>query len=153
MVPGKHSTTVSTRGHRSSRKGCSSRRAASSKPSGTDGNPGCNPLPGRHRLVDALDRARRILSLGRGIALVLLLFALTACEEAVEPDPPPPKTAAPKAVTPIADVSLTLGGPSAITAINVAGNFNDPDNQTLTYAAKSSAPAVATASVAGSTVT
>ena len=64
---------------------------------------------------------------------------------------PGPTEQAPVAVGSISNLSLTVGLPPA--TVNVAGNFDDPDGQTLTYAAKSSAPAVATASAAGSTVT
>ena len=104
----------------------------------------------------ALLAAKSILSPRRGIALVLLLFALTACEEAVEPKPPPPKTAAPIVTKPIEDVSLTLASRSAVKVIDVAGNFGDPDakeGDRLAFTAKSSNTAIVTVSVDGSKIT
>ena len=105
--------------------------------------------------------AKRILPFRLGTALVLLLVALTACQEAVapdpsdSPDPPPPKTA-PRVTKPIEDVSLTLDSPSAIKVIDVAGNFDDPDAKEsgrLTFSAKSSEVAIVTVSVGGSRIT
>ena len=57
----------------------------------------------------------------------------------------------PVAVGTIAAVNLTVGG--SATTRDVAPNFSDPDNDSLTYSASTSAPAVATASVSGSVVT
>ena len=58
---------------------------------------------------------------------------------------------APTAVGTVAAVALTVGGSAATR--NVASNFNDPENDSLTYTASSLAPAVATVSVSGSVVT
>ena len=58
---------------------------------------------------------------------------------------------APVAVGTVAAVTLTEGDSAATR--DVASNFNDPDNDSLTYTASSSAPAVATVSVSGSVVT
>ena len=68
-----------------------------------------------------------------------------------EPTGPGPTEQAPVAVGTIPVITLTVGARPA--SVNVAGNFNDPDGQTLTYSARSSARAVATAAVSGSTVT
>ena len=57
---------------------------------------------------------------------------------------------APTAVGTINPVTLTAGGGS--TTVNVSGNFNDPDNDTLSYTAGSSDATKATASGAGSIV-
>ena len=83
------------------------------------------------------------------VIAVALLVALAACQQAVEPKPPEPQT--PVAVGTISAATLTVG--AAPTSIDVAGYFNDPDDQTLTYSAQSSDHAVATASAVGSTVT
>ena len=48
---------------------------------------------------------------------------------------------------------LTTGVDEGAVAVEVSGAFRDPDGDRLTYAATSSAPAVATAAVSGSTVT
>ena len=83
------------------------------------------------------------------IPAVALLLALTACQQAVEPKPPEPQ--APVAVGTIGSRTLTVGETPA--AVDVAGYFNDPDDQTLTYSAQSSDLAIATAAATGSTVT
>ena len=57
---------------------------------------------------------------------------------------------APRAVGTIAPVTVA-GGETA--TVDVSGNFMEPDGQTLSYSASSSAPEVATASVSGSTIT
>ena len=98
--------------------------------------------------------ANGINSHGRCAALALLLFALTACQQAVEPKPP--ETVAPRVTGPIADVSLTLDSPSGIKAIDVTGSFDDPDakeDDRLTFTARSSDVAIVTVSVDGSEVT
>ena len=82
------------------------------------------------------------------VTVALLLFALTACQQAVETEAP---KKAPVAVGTISAITLTVVAAPA--TVDVAGNFNDPDGQTLTYSARSSARAVATASVSGSRVT
>ena len=64
---------------------------------------------------------------------------------------PGPTEQAPVAVGTISDITLTVAGDPA--TVDVAGYFNDPDGQTLTYSAQSSARTVATVSVAGSRVT
>ena len=100
--------------------------------------------------------AKRILSPRLSTTLVLLLFALTACQQAVDPDPPPPETVAPRVIKPIEDVALTLASPSAIKTIDVATNFDDPDakeGDLLTFTAKSSDVAIVTVSVDGSKIT
>ena len=57
----------------------------------------------------------------------------------------------PAAVGTLPDLTLRVGGTAAVA--DVAGAFRDPDGDPLTYRAASSAPAVATAAVAGSRVT
>ena len=68
----------------------------------------------------------------------------------VEPPPPPPANRAPTATGSIAAQTVLVG---ESVSVNVAGNFSDPDGNTLSYAAASSDEAVATASVSGSNVT
>ena len=88
------------------------------------------------------------------VIAVALLLVLTACQQAVEPKPP--ETVAPRVIEPIDDVALTLASPSAIRAIDVAGNFDDPDakeGDRLTFTAKSSDAAIVTVSVDGSKIT
>ena len=58
---------------------------------------------------------------------------------------------APVAVGTINDQTLTVGGSSA--TIDVSDNFNDPDNDTLTYTVSSNDTSIATVSVSGSEVT
>ncbi len=50
----------------------------------------------------------------------------------------------------IAGQTLTVGRPAA--AVDVSGNFSDPDNDTLTYTAESDDTGVATVEVSGSSV-
>ena len=57
----------------------------------------------------------------------------------------------PVAVGTIAAVNLTVGDSAAIR--DVASDFSDPDNDSLTYSASTSVPSVATARVSGSVVT
>ena len=84
--------------------------------------------------------------LGKATALgTAAACVLTACE--VIPPPPQPPTA----IGTIGAITLTVGTTPA--TINVSGYFYDPDDQTLTYSARSSVRAVATASASGSTVT
>ena len=66
------------------------------------------------------------------------------------PPPPPPANRAPTATGSI-DAQTIPAGESV--SVNVAGNFTDPDGNTLSYTAASSDDAVATASVSGSNVT
>ena len=66
------------------------------------------------------------------------------------PRPPDPNNRAPTAVGSIAAQTIVAG--ESVT-VNVAGNFSDPDGNTLSFAAASSDAAVATASVSGSSVT
>ena len=66
------------------------------------------------------------------------------------PDPPPPANRAPTATGSIAAQTIPAG---ESVSVNVAGNFTDPDGNTLTFTAASSDDAVATASVSGSNVT
>ncbi len=66
------------------------------------------------------------------------------------PTPPPPANRAPTATGSI-EAQTVLAGESV--TVNVAGNFTDPDGNTLSFAAASSDDAVATASVSGSNVT
>lgn len=70
----------------------------------------------------------------------------------VEPPPPPPPPAnrAPTATGSIAAQTVVVG---ESVSVNVAGNFTDPDGNTLSFAAASSDDAVATASVSASSVT
>ena len=58
---------------------------------------------------------------------------------------------APTAVGTVAAVNLTVGG--SATTRDVAPNFSDPDNDSLTFTASTSAPLVVAASVNGSVVT
>ena len=98
-------------------------------------------------------RVLRTTQFGLFIATAALIFA--ACEEAVV-EPKPPKTAEPRVVKPIEDVSLRLDSPSAIKSIDVAANFDDPDakkSDRLTFTAKSSDVAIVTVSVSGSKIT
>ncbi len=66
------------------------------------------------------------------------------------PDPPPPANRAPTAVGSITAQTVLVG---ENVSVNVAGNFTDPDGNTLSFAAATSDAAVATASVSGSNVT
>lgn len=66
------------------------------------------------------------------------------------PTPPPPANRAPTASGSI-DAQTIPAGESV--TVNVAGNFTDPDGNTLSFSAASSDDAVATASVSGSSVT
>lgn len=66
------------------------------------------------------------------------------------PTPPPPANRAPTASGSI-DAQTIPAGESV--TVNVAGNFTDPDGNTLSFSAASSDDAVATASVSGSNVT
>ena len=59
---------------------------------------------------------------------------------------------APIAVGSIAPLTFTIGGVESAT-VNVAGNFNDPDGDSLTYQASSADDDIATVSVQGSVVT
>ena len=63
----------------------------------------------------------------------------------------PPANRPPVAVGRLAP--LRIGVDEASVTVDVSGAFRDPDGDRLTYAATSSAPAVATAAVSGSTVT
>ena len=63
----------------------------------------------------------------------------------------PPANRPPEPVGVLAPV--TLGVDDAAVTVDVAAGFRDPDGDTLTYGARSSAPGVATAAVSGSTVT
>ena len=66
------------------------------------------------------------------------------------PPPPPPANRAPTATGSIDAQTIPVG---ESVSVNVAGNFTDPDGNTLSFAAASSDEAVATASVSGSNVT
>ena len=67
------------------------------------------------------------------------------------PTPPtPPANRAPTATGSIAAQTIPAG---ESVSVNVAGNFTDPDGNTLSFSAASSDDAVATASVSGSNVT
>ena len=63
----------------------------------------------------------------------------------------PPANGPPEPVGALA--ALKIGVDEAAESIDVSGAFRDPDGDRLTYAASSSAPAVASATVAGSMVT
>ncbi len=58
---------------------------------------------------------------------------------------------APTAVGTISDMTLTVGGSAS--DVDVAANFSDADNDTLTYTAESGDPSVAAVTVSGSIVT
>ena len=66
------------------------------------------------------------------------------------PTPPPPANRAPTATGSIEAQTIPAG--ESVT-VDVAGNFTDPDGNTLSFSAASSDDAVATASVSGSSVT
>ena len=69
------------------------------------------------------------------------------------PTPPPPTPPANRAPTASGSIEAqTIAAGDSVT-VNVAGNFTDPDGNTLSFAAASSDDAVATASVSGSNVT
>ena len=69
----------------------------------------------------------------------------------VDPTPPtPPANRAPTATGSIAAQTIPAGDS---VSVSVAGNFTDPDGNTLSFSAVSSDDAVATASVSGSNVT
>ncbi|MDE0651420.1 MAG: Ig-like domain-containing protein [Gammaproteobacteria bacterium] len=71
----------------------------------------------------------------------------------VDPTPPPPPPPANRAPTATGSIDAqTIPAGESVT-VNVAGNFTDPDGNTLSFAAASSDDAVATASVSGSNVT
>ena len=69
------------------------------------------------------------------------------------PTPPPPTPPANRAPTATGSIDAqTIPAGESVT-VNVAGNFTDPDGNTLSFSAASSDEAVATASVSGSNVT
>ena len=74
----------------------------------------------------------------RLLAALPLLLAITACES---PEPPAP-------CGPLADRTVTVGEAATVTAC-----FDDPNGDVLSYAATSSDPSVATASISGTSVT
>ena len=86
-------------------------------------------------------------SAGLGIGLALL----SACDggESVT-DPPPPPNRPPAVVSAIEAVTVEVGGTLVVDA---SGHFVDPDGDALEYAASSSGPGVASASVTGAEVT
>ena len=90
----------------------------------------------------------RLRSVGAGLGLALL----SACggEEPVTGTPPPTPNRGPAVVSAIGAVTVEVDEASAV---DVSGHFSDPDGDALEYEASSSAPEVATASVAGSAVT
>ncbi|MCY3600446.1 MAG: PKD domain-containing protein, partial [Gemmatimonadetes bacterium] len=66
-----------------------------------------------------------------------------------DPPPPPPTNRAPRVESAIPARSVESG---KTVTVRVSSHFSDPDGDALTYAARSSATAVATVSVSGSTV-
>ena len=71
----------------------------------------------------------------------------------VDPTPPPPPPPANRAPTATGSIpAQTIPAGESVT-VNVAGNFTDPDGNTLSFLAASSDDGVATASVSGSNVT
>ena len=78
-------------------------------------------------------------------ALVLGTAWYVGCDGAVEPDPNPPV-----AVDVIADRTVTNGDS---VALDLSDHFIDPDGDTLSYTARASDVAVATASVSGAALT
>ena len=62
-----------------------------------------------------------------------------------DPDGNPPPNEAPKVITTIPDLNLTVGGTSG--TINLGTYFTDPENETLTYGAGSSDTSIATVSI------
>ncbi len=83
-------------------------------------------------------------------AVVASLLAACGDSGAGPPPPEPPSNSAPERRGSIPDQTLKLGGDAA--TVDVAGNFSDPDGDALTYVARSSDDAVASASVSGSVV-
>ena len=69
------------------------------------------------------------------------------------PTPPPPTPPANRAPTASGSIEAQTVLVGESVSVNVAGNFTDPDGNTLSFAAASSDDAVATASVSGSNVT
>ena len=74
----------------------------------------------------------------RLLAALPLLLVMAACES---PEPPAP-------CGPLADRTVTVGEAATVTAC-----FDDPNGDVLSYAATSSDPSVATASISGTSVT
>ena len=69
------------------------------------------------------------------------------------PTPPPPTPPANRAPTATGSIDAQTIPVGESVSVNVAGNFTDPDGNTLSFSAASSDEAVATASVSGSNVT
>ena len=99
--------------------------------------------------------------LNLAVVLLLLQLVTAACGDGspapttppappIPVPPPPPTNSAPTVGTAIGDQSVEEG---AQVTVSVSGAFSDPDGNTLSYAATSDAPTVATASVAGTDVT
>ena len=87
------------------------------------------------------------------LVAVLLLQLVIACGDGgtqTPTTPPTPANRAPAASAAIPDQSVEEGTQAAV---NVAGDFSDPDGDALRYEATSDASSVATASVSGSAVT
>ena len=95
------------------------------------------------------------------VVLLLLQLVVAACGDGspapttppappIPVPPPPPTNRAPTVGTAIGDQSVEEG---AQVTVSVSGAFSDPDGNTLSYAATSDAPTVATATVAGTDVT
>ena len=80
------------------------------------------------------------------VAMGALQWAAACGDDGVEPEP----NRAPEAVNSIPAAQLT---PGEIVAVDMSAYFSDPDGDTLSYEAATSAAGVATVSVSGSVVT
>lgn len=88
-------------------------------------------------------------SAARPLARATLLLALAACGDgATEPPPDPNRAPQPTSAIPPREIAFRDS-----VAVNLAGHFRDPDGDPLTFAATSTDPGVAAATVAGSVVT
>ena len=83
---------------------------------------------------------------------IATLTTVIACggEETTAPPPPPPPPVAPTAVGSMPDQAIEAGG---TVTVDAAEYFRDPHGGALTYAAESSAAAVASVETSGSSVT
>ena len=97
-----------------------------------------------------MPRPLRIVPFFAALATVMWVASCGGGDGGMTKPPPPPPNRAPTAVGSIAAQTITAGESATV---NVSSNFNDPDGDALTYSATTSDAGVATASVAGSTVT
>ena len=97
-----------------------------------------------------MPRPLRIVPFVAALAAVMWVASCGGGDGGTTVTPPPPPNRAPTAVGSISAQTITAGESATV---NVSSNFNDPDGDALTYSATTSEAGVATASVAGSTVT